>query len=261
MGSYSNPTGWGTMNNLTTLASVYTAEKATPGTAGASYLKLTSKTTSAGVANGIAVSGKLDSMTQQPISGFPFNNRPTKLTGKWQHMIAGSSQGSITITFSKWNTSMNTRDVIGTGSVTLSGMAMSWAAFNIPITFSTSDFPDSCIIVMKASGAAPTDQDYLWVDDLAFDVAPLALHDIVLSNLSVSPNPSNSNWVISGINKFTDKSVKFTLVNTAGQVVFMQGVKSDNIYLPIDNSNLPVGNYLLQISCDGTTQTVSLSKY
>lgn len=44
MGAYDVPNGWGTMNNTTALASVYTAAKGTPGSPGASYLKLTSKT-------------------------------------------------------------------------------------------------------------------------------------------------------------------------------------------------------------------------
>ncbi|MBL7773614.1 MAG: T9SS type A sorting domain-containing protein [Chitinophagaceae bacterium] len=259
MTGYSNPTGWGTMNNLTSLASVYTAEKATPGTAGSSYLKLTSKTTPAGVANGIAVSGKLDSITQQPISGFPYNNRPTKLTGKWQHMIFGSSQGSISIQFTKWNTSMNMRDIIGTGSVTLSGMAMSWASFNIPITFSTADYPDSCIIVMKASGTTPTNNDYLWVDDLAFDAAPLAIHDVAIENISIYPNPSSNNWSINGISK-SNEVLSFDVINSVGEIVYHTSSSNKQVQLVIDNKNLAIGNYVLKITGNKVKQSIKLSK-
>lgn len=36
MGTYSNPVGWGTMNNMTSAASIFTATKATPGNPGSS---------------------------------------------------------------------------------------------------------------------------------------------------------------------------------------------------------------------------------
>jgi hypothetical protein len=240
IGSYSNPTGWGTMNNTTALANVYTAEKATPGNPGSSYLKLTSKTTPLGVANGIAVSGKLDSMTQQPVSGFAYNMRPTSLDGKWQHMIFGSSQGSISVSFSKWNTTMNMRDIIGSGSVTLSGMAMSWANFTIPITFTTADMPDSCIIVMKASGTAPTDQDYLWVDNLSFVVTPAGINDIKEIENNVYPNPvSNMLNIKNNLN-----ANEICIFDLSGKMVFCS--KNDNLKA-IDVSNLILGNYTYKL--------------
>lgn len=69
VGSYEVPNGWGTMNNTTATFSVYTATKGTPGSPGASYLKLTSKTVSASVVNGIAVSGVLSSSSKSPKNG------------------------------------------------------------------------------------------------------------------------------------------------------------------------------------------------
>ena len=60
------------MNNMSSIASVYTAEKGTPGSPGTAYLKLTSKMVGPAVMNGVAVSGVLDSMTMMPKSGFAF---------------------------------------------------------------------------------------------------------------------------------------------------------------------------------------------
>lgn len=42
MGTYENPDGWATLNDLTTMSGIYTATKGTPGSPGSSYLKLTS---------------------------------------------------------------------------------------------------------------------------------------------------------------------------------------------------------------------------
>ncbi len=159
--TYSVPNGWGTLNNTTTLAGVYTVTKATPGSPGASYMKITSKTVATSVVGGIAVSGVLDSMTMMPKSGFAYNMRPANFTGKWQHMIYGSSQGSIQVTLTRWDSGMGMRMPVASGNVTLSGMAMAWANFTIPLTYTDGNNPDSCIIVMKASGSNPTNNDYL----------------------------------------------------------------------------------------------------
>ncbi|MBI1836487.1 MAG: hypothetical protein HYR91_04405 [Flavobacteriia bacterium] len=135
MGSYSNPDGWATLNDVTAASSVYTATKGTPGNVGASYLKLTSKTVGPTVVNGIAVSGTINPTTMQPSAGFPYTGQPVSLTGKWQHMIFGSSQGSVSVTLTKWNTTTNQRDIVASGSQTLSGMAMSWASFTINLNY------------------------------------------------------------------------------------------------------------------------------
>ena len=102
MGTYENPDGWATLNDLTTMSGIYTATKGTPGSPGSSYLKLTSQTIGPNVVNGIAVSGVIDQVTQQPVSGFAFNQQPASFNGKWQHMIYGTSQGSINVTLTRW---------------------------------------------------------------------------------------------------------------------------------------------------------------
>ena len=166
MGTYDNPVSWGTMNNTTNAMSVYTAQKGTPGFPGASYLKLTSKTMGPSVMNGIAVSGVLDSMTMMPKSGFAYAMRPINFTGRWQHMA--SNQGSITVTLTRWDMGTNSRVTVAAANQTLSGMAMSWANFTIPFTYVDAGNPDTCIIVLKASGSSPVNGDYLWVDNLTF---------------------------------------------------------------------------------------------
>ncbi len=167
VGSYSNPTSWSTMNNTTATFSIFTANIGTPGSPGSSYLKLTSKTINGSLVNGIAVSGVLDSLNLKAKSGFAFNLKPQSFTGKWQHMIYGSSQGSVKAILTKWNIGLNKRDTIATAAQTLSGMAMSWSNFTIYFTYLSGAIPDSCIIELKASGSNPTNNDYLWVDNLA----------------------------------------------------------------------------------------------
>jgi hypothetical protein len=219
-GAYSIPDQWGTMNNTTTLASVYTAEKGAPGNPGTSYLKLTSKTTPAGVANGIAVSGKLDSITMLPKSGFAYSQQPAKFTGSWQHMISGSSQGSVSATLTKWNSTTKQREVIATSTQTLSGMAMSWANFDIPFSYSSTNIPDSCIILLKASGATPVNGDYLWVDNLAFSgtVTSIEKQASTFADLNVYTNSINESIQID-FQLTSSQNVKIQLLDLNGKQI------------------------------------------
>lgn len=250
IGSYSNPDGWGTMNNTTAIAGIYTATKGTPGSPGASYLKLTSKTVSTTVVNGIAVSGQLDSTTMQPKSGFAFNLRPANFTGKWQHMIYGSSQGSILVTLTRWDTGLNQRVSVGTASVTLSGMAMSWANFTLPFTYTDGGYPDTCIIVLKASGTAPTNNDYLWVDNLAFSgsVTGMENHTSFLNSVNVYPNPSHEQVVLAMSFK-TPQDVTLEIRDITSKVISVKhvGVLQGETQQSLDIAGLSKGTYFVRI--------------
>jgi hypothetical protein len=69
----------------------------------------------------------------------------------------------------KWNAAQNKRDTIAVGSQTLAGMAVSRANFSQTRTYKDStNYPDSCMFALNASGAFPANKDYLWVDNLAF---------------------------------------------------------------------------------------------
>lgn len=248
--TYSNPDGWGTMNNTTTLASVYTATKGTPGNPGSSYLKLTSKTVGSAVVNGIAVSGVLDSITMKPKSGFAFNSRPAKLTGKWQHMISGSSQGSVQVTLTRWDKGMNMRMTVGTGSITLSGMEMSWADFNVPISYSEGVNPDSCIILLKASGSSPANGDYLWVDNLAFSgtVTGIGNQTSFLNNCSLSPNPAKD-FINVRLNLKVPQQISFEIINITGELIYTKnaGYIQSELNQNFDLTGVSKGIYLLKI--------------
>lgn len=259
MGSYSNPAGWGTMNNTTTPSSVYTATKGTPGSPGTAYLKLTSKTVLSNVVNAIAVSGKLDSITMQPISGFAFTLRPQKFTGKWQHMSA-ADDGSISIKLTRWNTSTNSRETVATANRVLGTMAMSWATFTINFVYQTGNAPDTCIIVLKASGTTPVANDYLWVDNLSFTGSVsgtgIESNNNFLNSLVVYPNPSSSTIIID-LNLKSSEKTTFELTDLIGKIIL-----SKTVSLPqgestqtFDISGLAKGSYFIKINTESGSET------
>ena len=257
VGSYSNPDNWGTMNNTTAIASVYTATKGTPGSPGTAYLKLTSKTVSTTVVNGIAVSGVLDSITIMPKSGFAFSQRPANFTGKWQHMIYGSSQGSLQVTLTRWDTGLNQRVSVATANQTLSGMAMSWANFTIPFTYSDGGFPDTCIIVLKASGSVPTNNDYLWVDNLAFSgtVTGIEKYDTFLNNMIVYPNPSTESITLN-LNLKSSQQIKIEVTDLTGKLIRSKnaGMLQGESIQTINVSGIAKGTYLVRVVGEQATE-------
>ena len=257
-GTYSNPASWDQLNNMTSGMSVYTCTKGTPGSVGTSYLKLTSKTvTGMGVVPGVAVSGVLNSTTMQPKSGFPYSLRPTALTGSWQHMIYGSSQGFVTVTLTRWNAGTQSRVTVGAGSVTLSGMAMSWANFSIPISYSDANNPDSCIIVLSASGTAPTNNDYLWVDNLGFTVSTAGINTIdnSISNLVIYPNPSSDNTTVE-LNVQKPSQVNFQLVDVTGKIIsdVNAGLIQGNYKHVINTTDIIKGVYFLKVVANNAVE-------
>lgn len=258
IGAYDIPNQWGTMNNTTKTFSVFTATKATPGNPGNSFLKLTSKTVSATVINGIAVSGKLDSITMKPISGFPCTLQPVSFTGSWQHMIYGSSQGALTAVLTKWNTALNKRDTIAKASQTLSGMAMSWANFSINFTYSSSVVPDSSIIELRASGSNPTNLDYLWVDNLAYSgiATGIKTETNLINSLLIYPNPGSENITVNlDLKNSTQTTIE--LIDIQGKVVIAKdlGTIQGEFKQILNVSRISRGSYSIKITTENGTQT------
>jgi hypothetical protein len=246
VGSYQNPDGWSTMNNTTSASGIFTATKGTPGDQGTAYLVLTSKKIASVVINGIAVSGVLDSITQLPRSGFAFDQRPQSLTGNWQHMIYGTSQGSVSAILTRWNNANAKRDTIAKAYQTLSGMAMGWANFTINFTYQNGNFPDTCIIVLKASGAIPSDYDYLWVDNLAFSgsVAGITENTIQGNVIKIFPNPA-LDYITLNINTGNNEERVLNIYNSLGVLVKFEILKQDQKQIFVGDLNN--GVYIIEV--------------
>lgn len=258
VGAYEVPNQWGTLNNTTKTFSVYTVTKATPGNPGNFYMKITSKTMGTSVAPGIAVSGVLDSITMKPKSGFPYAMQPAAFAGRWQHMIYGTTQGSLRALLTKWNTSLNKRDTIALAAQVLSGMAMSWANFSINFVYYSSVVPDSCSIDLRASGVTPTNLDYLWVDNLAFTGSVTGLNNSVsiLNYVLMYPNPTTEEIKLS-LNLEKPQTVKVDVVDLTGKTIYSKnyGVLSGESLQTINVSDIAKGIYFVKVIADESIQT------
>jgi hypothetical protein len=262
---YNTPDGWDNLNNLTNNAMVYTCEKGTPGNVGSSYLKLTSKTVSGmGVMPGVAVSGKLNSSNFTALSGFPYNQQPTALTGKWQHMIYGADdathQGFIDVQLTHWDIPTNSRTVVGSAHKTLSGMAMTWSTFTLPIIYTQTTMPDSAIIVFSASGTVPTNLDYLWVDNISFTGTSTAIHELnTESFMSVYPNPCTDK-IAFATDGYNGNHTSVRVCDIAGKELMSLMASSENNLQEISVADLPAGMYVLYVTDQNKSKHALFSK-
>ena len=259
MGSYSNPDGWDQLNNLTASASIYTCTKGTPGFVGTGYLKLVSKTVGTNVAPGIAVSGLINISAMKPKSGFPYTGQPQKLTGSWQYMAGSTSDaGFISVILTKWNSTSMKRDTIAKANQVLSGMAMSWATFNINLTYKSSALPDSAIIVLSASGATPVANSYLYVDNLSFvgSVAGINNIDNYVSNINTYPNPTSDNI---NVELYAQKvsTIKLQLIDITGKLIkeINVGEVQGNYKHTINTTGISKGIYFLKVIANDAVET------
>jgi hypothetical protein len=248
---YYVPDAWGNLNDITSNASVFTCTKGTPGNPGTSYLKLTSKSVAGiGVVPGVAVSGALSSTTFKPVSGFAYSERPTALTGKWQYMGNSANDiGSITAYLTKWNSANKMRDTVGYVIQKLNGMVMSWANFSFPFTYKNQLVPDSCIIVLNASGAKPEANSYLYVDNLNFTLSTAGISNSPKNDfITVYPNPSCDLLTVD-LSGLETRVFTFTIVDLQGRVVWNKKADSATVQ-SIPTGQLPDGTYIFEIETE-----------
>lgn len=244
MGSYNNPDGWSTYNDLTTAAGVYTCVKGTPGMVGSAYLKLTSKNViGLGVVPGVAISGVTNMQTLEPVSGFAMSDRPAAFEGMWQYMAFGADQGFVAIALTQWNAVASSRDTVGYAYYALPGMEMSWVNFSIPINYINGNVPDSCFIVLsasKANGATASANSYLYVEEIFFSGNVTGTTKNELENISIYPNPA-TDLISIQLDGKTEGDLLVT--NSIGQTIFSQKITLGQSILKIETGKWVKGLY------------------
>ena len=253
MGTYSNPNGWGTMNNITADSSIYTVNMGTNQDS-THFIKVTSRKIGNIVLRGVAVSGVLDTVSLIPKSGFAFNQQPDSLIGKWSHMGYGGDPGMITVVLTRWNSSAGKRDTVAYAYDTLIGMQMVFAPFGMKLNYVNPNQPDSCIIYMAASGNIAKNNDYLFVDSLAFtgNASGIISHSALLENLSVFPNPSAGIINLSFTAKEEEK-ISVQVTSPEGKIIWeknLAGLPKGENGLSFNILGIAKGSYFINIVSD-----------
>ena len=171
-GGYKDPEGWFTINALTILGGNATVLQATGADAhtGSSAIRLRSISIFGQVAPGIAATGAINPTTQSVEGGFAFSQRPLLLSGWYQYAPAGTDTASVGISLTRWNSQTQTTEVIGEGSFSEAASVNEYTRFWIPITYFSTEIPDTASIVMLSSaGENGVPSSTLLIDDLSFE--------------------------------------------------------------------------------------------
>jgi len=250
MGSYSNPNNWDQLNAMTSSMSVYTATKGTPGSPGASYLKLVSKNvTGMGVMPGIATTGMINMSTMGVTGGFASTQRPQSLTGAWQHMASGNDAGFIAVYLTKWDATMGMRDTVAMAMQSTSSMVMSWASFTIPLMYMSGAIPDTAQIILSSSGMTPVANSYLYIDNLALTgtVAGIKQNNLNQADVTLFPNPSSDKLTVSVRNSKTTKG-QIEITDMQGRKVKSLNGIDFTSSTNVDIADLIKGEYIIKLS-------------
>ncbi len=163
-GSYSEPTGWLTYNDVPTVGGP-TVEAGTPGHPGSYYASITTRQSTGGV---FAIQGWISAGIDSDHGGFPYSVRPAALTGQWQYSVQPGDTAQALVAFSRWNGT--TAVTLGLGFLEVTGSNNNWQSFTVPINWFSGEIPDTAYIqiVSSINFGNPVVGSNVKVDDLAF---------------------------------------------------------------------------------------------
>lgn len=182
--------------------------------------------------------------------GSPFAFRPDSLRGFYKFedsLSAVDDFGQVEVLLRKWNPVTGESDTIGTAfSNTLLSPTAQWSVFSLPMTYQSTDIPDTAVVVFYGAtqAAAPTT---LWLDDIEFVYNTTSIGEGWDPGIRLFPNPVTDILSIESDRPLREVSV-FTI---DGQLV-----KQHSGSGAVDLSETESGIYLIQVT-DETGRTLT----
>jgi len=199
------PDGWFT-NNFVTPTITQTSDVHS----GSSAVKGTIVDYNSAILEPLLMSGALGG------KGFPISQRYTNVTGYYKFSPVGSELFDVIV--GMWKNGQ----VVGVGGKEFNA-ASAYTAFSVPVTYVSSNVPDSCqISVTIASSDTAHPGSVFYLDDLAMNTNPTAvndnLHQLTYKLMQNYPNPFNPTTVIN-FEIPVSGNVTLTIYNSLGQQV------------------------------------------
>jgi hypothetical protein len=185
--------------------------------------------------------------------GFACSSRPSALSGYYKLNLTGGDSAGILLFMSKWNG--NHRDTLVNKTFVFSTNISSYTQFNIPITYSSSQFPDSAIIevgIIGPAGKVSHVGTQLFLDDLTFSGSvPAGIKEINSDNelISFYPNPFSDKAVVDINNTVNLNNTRLVIYDITGKEV----KKIDQIHsrqVTISRDKLESGVYFYKLFND-----------
>jgi hypothetical protein len=132
--------------------------------------------------------------------------KPSKFYGWYKfEQVNGDSCAAILLA-SKWNTTLHKKDTIGYCRTDFKTPQTAWTYFEMPVTYTGSDTPDSLLVLLVSSGgfSALNFQggvgqvgNTMYVDDISIDY-PLGITQVLMPEIGVKtyPNPARGSMTV-----------------------------------------------------------------
>jgi len=192
---------------------------------------------------------------------FPINYRPASLFLYYKYLPENGDSMRIACNFYKNGA------VIGGLDYQSPQIISNWALLEIPISFNTSDIPDSSTIILTTFYNTQHNGSSLYVDNLSFDTPVTSVNESICGDLPNSfalmqnyPNPFNSTTTIH-YSIYGTSFVTIKLYNVSGKEVstLLKEKKTPGYYkIELNTNNLPSGIYYYQMLSDSFKDTKKL---
>lgn len=194
---------------------------------------------------------------------FPIDYRPASLFLYYKYLPVGGDSMLLVGSFYK------NRVLIGELEYCSSQEVSEWTLLEVPVSYSTSETPDSASIVLLTFCYTQNSGSELYIDNLSFDTPITAIDENTSGELPKRfalmqnyPNPFNPSTKISYALPANSK-VKIEIFNMLGQSVgvLVNTEKSAGYYETTWNAeNSPSGIYLISIRAEGISSKESFTQ-
>ncbi len=236
-GGYLDPVGWLTYNDVITPGGwpATTVEQGTPGATGNYHCVITTVQ----VPLGPTIQGWISAGVDGTNAGFPYTSRPAMLTGQWQYGVQPTDTAQVLVAL------MNgaSQTFIAQGTLEATGSLSSWQTFQVPLTYFSTETPDTAFIqiVSSISFPNPIAGSFVKVDDLAF-VGKVRVHEVHERNIiDVFPNPGTTHFTLS----LSPGPHTISLFDAMGRNVLE--LRTADERLVIGTEHLPAGVYRIMV--------------
>jgi len=132
--------------------------------------------------------------------------KPSKFYGWYKFDQVNGDSCAAVLLASKWNTTLHKKDTIGYCRTDFKTPQSAWTYFEMPVTYTGSDTPDSLLVLLVSSGGFSAINfqggqgqvgNTMYVDDISIDY-PLGITQVLMPEIGVKtyPNPARGNMTL-----------------------------------------------------------------
>ncbi len=253
VGSFQDPTGWSSFNDLYQFSVPETSFKTTDAHSGVYALKLNSLTATIPPPLGTSVLDTIAGFVF--IGGFdmnhpgtPYTDRPLTMEAYIKATIIPSSEAYIISTLSRWNTTTHSRDEIGTAMYYTPVSISNYTLTSTPFNYTSNLIPDTLDIKIMGGNVGPggfiMPGCEFYVDDISFTFS-LGLTDLTnkFDQISIYPNPSKENIRVTSENKLD----RIEILSILGEKILIKDFLMNEKEIDLNVTFIENGVYLIRI--------------